>query len=173
MQSRRDEVSKDALVRCSRCGALVIATPEPHESRFAVRCTDPACGHVYTRAVRASALSLPGVLQISGTVFGAAAAYLGTRGLGTGLRCAAVLAALVAAWTISRFILRLAAHAVLQSSAAPGWKSEMIAYLAPAPSSRPMSKEGDDSSEASRGPAPQSQPSSPSAPGLGGPRTND
>jgi hypothetical protein len=141
MQNRRDEASKDALARCPRCGSSVTATPEPYDSRFRVRCALPTCGHFYTHAVRASAFSLPGVLQVAGTALCALAAYLGTRGAVVELRIAALFAALLAGGAILRFVLHLAANVVLQSSAHSRWKAEMIAYLAPAPSLRRMRDE--------------------------------
>lgn len=142
MWTSRIKAQKAALARCPQCGGEVTVSPEPHNSRFVAQCRNSKCGHSFSYPVRASALSLPGVLQISATLFCGVAAYLCVRGAGRGLQLAAVLAAVLVGGAIVRFVLRLAAHALLQSSAPLSWKDEMIAYLAPPPFLRRM-PEGD------------------------------
>jgi len=118
----------DALARCPQCGGEIRITPEPYESRFAARCCNPECNHTFFHPVRASALSVPGLIQILGTITCSAGAYVGTHG-----SIVATIAVLLIGGVVIRFVLRLTAFIIVQSSASLGWKDEMIAYLAPPP----------------------------------------
>ena len=122
-----------ALARCPECGGDVAVVPEPEHSRFVARCCDAECGHCFSQPVRASALSLPGVIQIGATILCGLVAYLCASDPGRPVKVVAVVGAVIVGSAIARFVLRLGAHMVLQSSMPLGWKEEMIAYLAPPP----------------------------------------
>ncbi len=130
---RRSRSLKEIFAHCSQCGGEVVVTPEPHHARFVARCQNSECGYSLEYPVRASALSLPGVLQVMTALLCGLGVYWCMRDASRGLMIAAVFMAVLVGGFMVRFVLRMAAYGILLSSAPWGWKKEMMTYLAAPP----------------------------------------
>lgn len=136
LQLRKHRKILDAAVSsCDRCGAGTVVTPDPPNSQLMVQCQAADCGHVFSRPVRASALSLFGVTQLVLVLLAGAVGYgvvAALEGDSTG-RVLAAFACCVFGFVVVRFLIRALAFTLLQRKLSPSWQEEIVAYLAPPP----------------------------------------
>ena len=122
---------KETLTRCEQCGGELSIKAEPYRSRFVANCTNQECGYCVQYPIRASALSLPGVVQWLGAIVCGAVGSIFTQGLGAVIHALALILGFLLGWACFSLCLRFAALALLESRIPLRWKAELIAYLAP------------------------------------------
>ena len=120
---------------CSKCGGITTATADPSNSRIVILCKDEKCRHSSSRSVRASALSLFGILQILFTVLAGALGYKTGQVFGyqTFGKAILILVCALLGGIIMRFIIRGVVLTMLQYKPSMAWQEEIVAYLAPPP----------------------------------------
>lgn len=132
---RHEKIVSEAVSTCPECGGATTVTPDPPNSQLVVQCQANNCGCTLSRSVRASALSLFGVtlvlLTILAGVLGHSLAF--ALGCGPAGKAFAILLGIFLGGMVARFLVRLAAFALLQSKLPPAWQEEVVAYLAPPP----------------------------------------
>jgi hypothetical protein len=131
----RSGAFKKSVSFCGNCGGEVSVSPDPSNSRLVLQCKDDTCGRIEFCQVRASALSLFGVVQHLLTILIAAASYAtGTwLELSAWCRALAVAASLLAGWAAARFLVRCCAFGLLACRPPPIWQKEIVAYVARPP----------------------------------------
>jgi hypothetical protein len=131
----RRQMFAKRLSSCPTCGKEVSVRPDPGNSRFVLQCENNGCRKVSFRQVRASALSLFGVVRCLLVFLAAALSYLFAEQLGWNLsgRLLAIFGGLLIGWIVVSIIVRQVARIILACNPSPVWQNEIIAHLAPPP----------------------------------------
>jgi hypothetical protein len=124
-----------SLSSCPACGCKVSVRADPENSRLVLQCENGDCGKISFRHVRASALSLFGVARFLLVFLTAALFYWFAGRMDWSLkgRLFAFSGGILVVWIFVSFLIRLAAHIILEFNPSPIWKSEIVAHLAPPP----------------------------------------
>lgn len=132
--ARGDQQSlRAALATCEQCGGDLTIVPDPYNACFEAVCRDERCGNRFRHPVRASAFSLPGVVQLVGAVLIGLLFFQLTGGLGWLMQSVAVGFGALLGWAILAFVLRLISLMLLNAPIPLVLKAELVSFLAPAP----------------------------------------
>lgn len=120
---------------CSECGGQTIVKPDPHNSQLVVTCQNEKCACISSRPVRASALSLFGITQLSLTFLAGTLSYMIVDAMEYRLpfKVFVTLLGIMLGRVVTRFFIRSIVFTLLQSGLPVAWQEEMVAYLAPPP----------------------------------------
>jgi hypothetical protein len=124
-----------ATSTCTECGGKTIVKPDPHNSQLVVTCQNENCACISSRPVRASALSLFGVTQLSLTFLAGTLSYMIVDAMEYRLpfKVFVTLLGIMLGAVVIRFFIRAIVFTLLQSKLPVAWQEEMVAYLAPPP----------------------------------------
>jgi hypothetical protein len=122
---------KRELTVCPRCGGGLSLNCEPYHSRIATKCAAEGCGYSGRRRVRASALSLFGVVRLSGYLLWGACVAIKWYDPSFSLSLIAVaILFLLGAAGIS-FLVRVIAVMVMQSNLPLTLREDAVSHLVP------------------------------------------
>lgn len=126
------KLAKDTL-KCPKCGGRTSVSGNPSNSRLVIECKGKHCDYRSFISVRASALSLFGLMQLILTFIVGALGFVLAHKLGYGPagRILAAVVFAIAGGLIARSFVRFVAFSLLRSDLSPAWHKEIVAYLAP------------------------------------------
>lgn len=132
---RHSSTFNRAVGHCSRCGGRNRAAADALNARLVLECENPACRNLAYHSVRASAMSLFGVVRIVLIGLGAMMCWNfgALQEFGVAAKLGTLIVSLLLVSVFASFLVRLVALVLMQADLPPSWQAEIVAHLAPPP----------------------------------------